>query len=94
MMYHPAPWKLIFQACFLNLSGPIKGSTGDCVQRTLGLSCYTVILVLPVCEWIDWSGEGGMATRWLREGLEYFMLPLVQSRQTALMSLHHKLPVL
>ena len=70
-MYHPAPWISIFQACFVNLSGPIKGSTGDRVQRTLGLSCYTVLLVLPVCSWISQSSEEGMATSWLREGLEY-----------------------
>ena len=36
-MYHTAPWISILQACFPNISGPIKESTVDHVQRTLGL---------------------------------------------------------
>ena len=39
MIYRPAP-------CILKISGPIKGGAGDRVLRTLGLSCYTVILAL------------------------------------------------
>ena len=53
MMYCPAP-------CILSLAGPIKGGAGNRVLRTLGLSCYTVILALPGCLH---SSEGS-----LREG--------------------------
>ena len=77
IIYSPAP-------CILKISGPIKGGGGDRVLRTLGLSYYTVILALPGCLATLGACERGMATRQMRAGWEYFMLPLVQSTWTAL----------
>ena len=64
MIYRPAP-------CILKISGPIKGGAGDRVLRTLGLSCYTIILALPGCLQKG-ACERGMATRQMRAGWEYF----------------------
>ena len=50
--------------CILSLAGPIKGGAGDRVLRTLGLSCYTVILALMLAGTLR---EGNMAIQ-LGEG--------------------------